>query len=405
MDDSKRPQLPPNIPDAADLFVRSTEAIVKTYERRSKREPLRDHPAAMGRVRTAVKRSRAGEYLFLLLASMAGSIGMTRLFLELADYPQIGNQELHIAHVLWGGLLVFIASLLPLALGNPWALSIAAILSGVGMGLFIDEVGKFITQSNNYFFPAAAPIIYVVFLLTAWLYLRLRRPASHDPRSVMYRVLEGLSVVLDRDLDPAERSTLAAQVRYVEMESQDSALSKLATKLKEFLEMEELELTEQGSTFLERWRVSRNAFLNRWVPRPVHKWLMGLSLGIVGYFSLRNTARLFLNAQNGNDFAGFIAELLDHGVVQVTSSADFFSAWISLESAIGVALILLAFFVVFSEGRRWVVLSQRTMAVYVALVNIFVFYFYQFSVLPYALFQFIVLGLLKNYRERDFRPT
>jgi hypothetical protein len=42
----------------------------------------------------------------------------------------------------------------------------AALLSGVGLGLFIDEVGKFITSNNNYFFPLAAPIIYLAFLLT-----------------------------------------------------------------------------------------------------------------------------------------------------------------------------------------------------------------------------------------------
>ena len=46
---------------------------------------------------------------------------------------------LHIAHALWGGLLLFVAVLLPLALANRWAIKASALLSGIGIGLFIDE--------------------------------------------------------------------------------------------------------------------------------------------------------------------------------------------------------------------------------------------------------------------------
>ncbi len=33
----------------------------------------------------------------------------TRVYLELTGYPQLGNSVLHIAHALWGGLLLIIA--------------------------------------------------------------------------------------------------------------------------------------------------------------------------------------------------------------------------------------------------------------------------------------------------------
>jgi hypothetical protein len=47
----------------------------------------------------------------------------------------------------------------------------ASIAGGAGFGLFIDELGKFITSDTNYFFKPAAAIIYVVFML---LYFAIR---------------------------------------------------------------------------------------------------------------------------------------------------------------------------------------------------------------------------------------
>src|SRR5215212_10500513 len=118
--------------------------------------------------RTPVRRASAAHYVALTLLSFATTVLLTRLYLALTGYPQLGSGEFHIAHMLWGGLLLFIAALLPLLLTNHWAFTTAALLSGSGVGLFIDEVGKFITRNNNYFHPLAAPIIYGVFLLTAF---------------------------------------------------------------------------------------------------------------------------------------------------------------------------------------------------------------------------------------------
>jgi len=69
-------------------------------------------------VRAAVKRARAETYLLISLTAFAGSVIGTRLFLELAGYPQLGNSVLHIAHALWGGLLLMVAARRPLAVGR-----------------------------------------------------------------------------------------------------------------------------------------------------------------------------------------------------------------------------------------------------------------------------------------------
>ena len=139
------------------------------------------------KVRSIVRRYHAESYLLTSLVAFAVTVIVTRVYLELADYPQIGNDVLHIAHALWGGLLLFVAALLPLALANRWAIQASALLGGIGTGLFIDEVGKFITQANDYFFPPALSIIYGFFLLTVLVYLYFRRPHRLDPCTAMYR--------------------------------------------------------------------------------------------------------------------------------------------------------------------------------------------------------------------------
>jgi hypothetical protein len=94
----------------------------------------------------------------ILAVSFGVTVVVTRLYLSLTGYPQIGHGEFHLAHELWGGLLLMTAATLQLLWSNAWVMTAAAVCAGAGSGLFVDEVGKFITARNDYLTPLAAPI-------------------------------------------------------------------------------------------------------------------------------------------------------------------------------------------------------------------------------------------------------
>jgi hypothetical protein len=129
--------------------------------------------------------------------------------------------------------------LLPLAFANRWAIWASAPLGGMGIGLFIDEVGKFITQSNDYFFPPALSIVYGFFLLTFTVYLVFRRPQRQSPRRALYHALDRLKDAVDRDLDADEAARIESQLAAAKQPDQHAAVA-LAEALSGFLQAEDL---------------------------------------------------------------------------------------------------------------------------------------------------------------------
>ncbi len=131
------------------------------------------------------------------------TILIIRFYLKITGYPQIGSSALHISHLLPGSLLMLVAILILLGAVNRGARNFAAIVAGIGFGLDWDELGKFITKDNNYFFHATPGLIYLTFIL---LYLIVRYSANRrfTQDDYMANVLDLVKDAAIKDLDMHE---------------------------------------------------------------------------------------------------------------------------------------------------------------------------------------------------------
>ncbi|MGD8603390.1 MAG: hypothetical protein PVF49_02340 [Anaerolineales bacterium] len=358
----------------------------------------------IGRIRRGVPRQGADTYLLLTLLSFAASVALTRLFLELTGYPQLGNSTLHIAHVLWGGLALFVAALLPLLFANRWVYLWGALLAGLGVGLFIDEVGKFITQTNDYFFPAAAPIIYAFFLLVVVVYRRASRPRANDPRAELYAVLDSLQEVLDRDLSEEERMELEMRLEIVQQVAMHPDLKRLAANLLEFINSEMLMLAPERPNWLERQWKRIQALEARWFTRTRLKAILLGGLLALGSVGLIQWMGIILSVQNPARLEALVAEWVNLGQIDNQSGAMWLIAQLTLEGLAGLGLILAAGLLLTRWERRGAQLAEGTLLLYLAGINLLVFYFEQFSTIITASIQFALLIGVLRFESRFLDP-
>lgn len=351
-------------------------------------------------VRKPVKREGAEKYLLYTLLSFAASVALTRLFLDLTGYPQLGSSELHIAHVLWGGLLLFVASLLPLILANRWVYIVGALCAGIGVGLFIDEVGKFITQSNDYFYPAAAPIIYAFFLVTVLIYFQVRKPPTRDARSELYRALDAIEDILDHDLDVGEHASLVARLEYVRVNADHPDLVNLANSLLTFIGSDAIYKTPSVPTFWVRWKNRLRDFEARWISQMRLRAILAGGLIALSLVALTELAQFIWAFQEPDHLQGLVNELVITSQISMVSALGWFYARLILEAIVGLMLFVGAIFLIVGWQFRGIQLSIIGLLLSLTAVNLLIFYFDQFSTIILATIQFLLLVGVIHYRKR-----
>lgn len=211
-----------------------------------------------------------GSYLEHVLIATVVTILATRGYLQATGFPQIGGGGLHIAHMLWGGLLMLVGNVLLLAFLGRHIRRMASFVAGIGFGLFIDELGKFITSNNDYFYQPTIGIIYLILIALFLIFRFVERRAPLSPVELLANAAETL---VDASIGRARQREIRAGLRDLDTLDGPSAGNAGRWSMRELLEdaaTARAERREHGRGVRARARrLSTRVLRWRWLQRAV----------------------------------------------------------------------------------------------------------------------------------------
>lgn len=319
----------------------------------------------------------------LFFVSGVVSVLVTRFALALTGFPQLGGAGLHIAHLLWGGLLMLVALVLLLAFVGRSMQRVAALLGGVGFGLLIDEVGKFVTSNNDYFFQPAVAMIYLAFVAVFLSFRTIERAGRFTQRELLANAYDE---AVEIALHPARAEHRARALRLLRA---SGATGPLARGLEQALVEQQARVSPAHAVHLSpweraRWAITRayaRAVASRWFPRALVLLIAAYAFVFLLLFGLALTAATAVTG--GLGFTLDLFALRGHRVVQAGLLAS------SLVAAAFVLVGLVALWRDRSRAYRW---FKRGTLVSLLVGQVFLFYTQQFGALVELALNLIALG-------------
>lgn len=242
-------------------------------------------PQAATPERTLFVRSiYAGRDLELFMVTAVATILLVRAILAATGWPQLGGGKIHFAHLLWGGLGMLIALVLFMAMqGRIWR-QLAVFAAGIGFGLFIDELGKFITADNDYFFEPVIALIYIVFVILFIISRALVGSSTISPQSALVNAFDLAKEAVIRDMDEREQTeALAVLARCNQADPLVQQLTAMVTDMRDLVKG-----TPQPYQRLKHWlRRVYDSLVRR-------RWFKGLIIGWYVFFALVSLVSAFV---------------------------------------------------------------------------------------------------------------
>lgn len=330
----------------------------------------------------AVRSSDFGSLHETLLITAVTTVLFIRTQLWLTNYPQLGGHGLHIAHLLWGGLFMLVAiALLLTFLGRP-VRQRAALVGGVGFGFFIDELGKFITSDNNYFYKPAAALIYLIFVVLFMLARWAQRSGDLTRDERIANAVDLLGEASSQRLDERRRAEALALLDGVP--DDDPMVAPLRSLL-----IASASAERRPPSFFERAATAVRGAEERLTASPRFPTLLITVFAVWALFSFLSAAELALSVllELGGAHPGFAADGL--GSLRFVNVASIVA---SLVAAIFVAHGIVRERAGDRDGA--VTAFQRALLISILVVQVFSFYESQFgAVFGLAVDLLLLLGV------------
>jgi hypothetical protein len=115
--------------------------------------------------------------------------------------------------MLWGGLFMLVSIILLLSFISNQIKVLASVIGGIGFGTFIDELGKFLTSNNDYFFQPTIALIYLLFIGLYFLARAIDKKIILSKREYLINALEITKEAVIADLDEVEKKSAMALLK------------------------------------------------------------------------------------------------------------------------------------------------------------------------------------------------
>ena len=258
-----------------------------------------------------VRRVTAMQDFEVFFVSSVATILIVRSILAATGWPQLGGGKIHFAHLLWGGIGMLLAFILFMAMqGRLWDF-LATLSAGIGFGLFLDELGKFITSDNDYFFQPAVAIMYVLFVVLFFLFRWLGRVDKMSPETALVNSFDFAKEAVMRSMNQGERD----EALYVlgRADQSDSMVQALTTVLGGVHPPSTSDnVVARSWQRIYAWY--QRFITKRWFQRFVIGWFILTSvLSLLGIFALDSTP----GQLNLMDMGGVLSNMLTGALVVV----------------------------------------------------------------------------------------
>ncbi|MBI4080539.1 MAG: hypothetical protein HY430_02095 [Candidatus Levybacteria bacterium] len=331
-----------------------------------------------------IRNINAGNLLEAFLVAAVTSVLLIRFFLYMTGYPQLGGASFHIAHMLWGGLLMLLSIVLLLSFLSNVVLYLGAVIGGIGFGVFIDELGKFITQDNNYFFQPTVAILYIIFISLFLLFRVIDRSRAFSKKEYLLNALELLEEAVQQDMDKEEKQKVA------DMLAKADPQNIVVRHLKELIDDIALVPPAKPTLFL-RLRHTLQRFYERLIQSPRFARLLilfFLSKSLLSLLAIPLVLYLLL-AQVASPLETIISQLtFTQKAELITTAASGFLAILGILQIRRSRIDAYLFF-------------RRSVLVSIFLTQFFAFYREQFSAILGLLFNLAVLLVLRYMQEQE----